>query len=106
VSFGVLFTPAPDVPAGPQGIDKVIHVLLFAALTASGRHAGVNWRVLLPALVAYAAVSEPLQSLPAIGRTTSLADWCADVAGVLLAYIGTVASTRFRSASMSRSGSG
>ena len=106
VSIAVLFTPAPDVPAGPRGVDKVIHLLLFAALTASGRYAGVAWRVLLPALVAYAAASEPLQSLPPIGRSTSLADWVADVTGVILGYVGTVARTRFRSASMSRSGSG
>jgi hypothetical protein len=106
VSFVVLFTPAPDVPSGPRGLDKVIHLLLFAALTASGRYAGIGWRVLVPALVTYAAASEPLQSLPPIGRATSLADWLADVAGVLLAYAGTLARTRLRSASMSRSGSG
>ncbi|MCW2611270.1 MAG: VanZ family protein [Cryptosporangiaceae bacterium] len=106
VSALVLFTPAREVPAGPQGIDKVIHVLLFAALTVSGRAAGVRWGVLLPALVAYAAASEPVQSLPVIGRSTSLADWVADVGGVLLGYAGTVASTRLRSASRSSSGSG
>jgi VanZ family protein len=44
--------------------------------------------------------------LPGIGRSTSLADWVADVTGVTLGYVGTVARTRFRSASMSRSGSG
>jgi hypothetical protein len=88
VSALVLFTPAREVPAGPQGIDKVIHVLLFAAL------------------VTYAAASEPVQSLPVIGRSTSLADWVADVGGVLLGYAGTVASTRLRSASRSSSGSG
>jgi VanZ family protein len=106
VSAVVLFTPAPDVPAGPRGVDKLIHVALFAALTVSGRHAGVRWGVLLPALVAYAGASEPLQSLPAVGRSTSLTDWLADVTGVLLGYSGMVVSSRFRSASRSRSRSG
>jgi VanZ family protein len=106
VSALVLFTPASDVPAGPRGVDKVVHVLLFAVLTVSGRWAGVRWGVLLPALVAYAAASEPLQSLPAVGRSTSLADWVADVTGVLLGYLGAVSRTRRRSASRSRSGSG
>jgi VanZ family protein len=106
VSMVVLFAPSSDVPPGPRGVDKVVHVVLFALLAASGRYAGVRWAVLLPALAAYAAASEPLQSLPGIGRSTSLADWVADVTGLLLSYVGAVARTRLRSASRSRSGSG
>ena len=106
VSLLVLFTPAPDVPQGPDGVDKVIHVALFAALAFTGRYAGVPGRWLVPALLAYGGISEPLQSLPGIDRSTSLADWGADAVGVTLGYLGTVAFTRARSASRSRSGSG
>ena len=101
ISLAVLFTPAPEVPSGPEGVDKVVHVALFAALAASGRYAGVPALVLAPALAAYGGVSELLQGLPGIDRSTSLADWAADVGGVVLGYTGLVLSTRFRSASTS-----
>ena len=39
VSLAVLFAPADDVPASPPGVDKVVHLLLFAALAGSGRWA-------------------------------------------------------------------
>ncbi|WNV74407.1 VanZ family protein [Geodermatophilus sp. DSM 44513] len=83
VSFAVLFAPADDVPSSPPGVDKAVHLLLFAALAVSGRWAGARPAVLAAALVAYAAVSEVVQGLPALGRSASVADGVADVAGVL-----------------------
>jgi hypothetical protein len=83
VSLVVLFAPAGDVPSAPPGVDKVVHVVLFLALAATGRWAGFRPVVLLPALVVYAAVSEVLQGLSAIGRSASALDWAADVVGVL-----------------------
>jgi hypothetical protein len=83
LSLVVLFTPARDVPGAPPGVDKLVHGVLFLALAATGRWAGLRPAVLLPALVVYAAGSEVLQGLPAIGRTTSAADWLADVAGLV-----------------------
>jgi hypothetical protein len=58
VSLVVLFAPAGDVPSAPPGVDKVVHGVLFLALAATGRWAGLRPGVLLPALVAYAAGSE------------------------------------------------
>ena len=84
VSLAVLFAPASDVPSAPVGVDKVVHLALFAALAAGGRWAGIGARVLAVLLLGYAAVSEVVQGLPALGRSTSLADWGADAAGVLL----------------------
>lgn len=84
VSLVVLFVPAGDVPGAPPGVDTIIHAVLFLALTTTGRWAGIRAGVLGAALVAYAGISELLQGLDVIGRTTSLADWAADVAGVLL----------------------
>jgi hypothetical protein len=84
VSLAVLFAPESDVPSAPPGVDKVVHVVLFAALAASGRWAGIGWRVLASLLVLYAALSEVLQGVTPLGRSSSVADWLADVAGVLL----------------------
>jgi uncharacterized protein YfiM (DUF2279 family) len=84
VSLAVLFAPASDVPASPPGVDKVVHVALFAALAVTGRWAGVGRAVLSALLIGYAAVSEAVQGIPAIGRSASVEDWLADVAGVLL----------------------
>ncbi|MGY1636329.1 VanZ family protein [Geodermatophilus sp. SYSU D00742] len=82
VSLAVLFAPADDVPWAPPGVDKLVHLLLFAALALSGRWAGIRARVLGPLLVAYAAVSEVVQGLSPLERSASVADWVADVVGV------------------------
>ena len=87
LSLVVLFAPAGDVPAAPPGVDKVVHAALFLALAATGRWASLRTGLLGPALVAYAAGSEVLQGLPAIGRTSSVADWLADVVGVLVGVL-------------------
>jgi hypothetical protein len=84
VSLAVLFAPASDVPTAPAGVDKVVHLSLFAALAASGRWAGTGARLLAVLLLAYAAVSEVVQGLPALGRSMSVADWVADAVGVLI----------------------
>ena len=83
VSLVVLFAPAGDAPSAPPGVDKLVHGVLFLALAATGRWAGIRPAVLVPALVAYAAGSEALQGLSGIGRSASVADWAADVVGVL-----------------------
>ena len=106
VSLVVLFTPGRDVPAGPDGVDKVVHIGLFAALAASGRYAGLGARLLLPALAGYGALGEVLQSLPFVARSTSLADWVADVVGLTAGYLGWVAAMRARSVPTSSGGSG
>ena len=83
LSLVVLFAPAGDVPSAPLGVDKVVHGVLFLALAATGRWAGLRPAVLLPALLAYAAGSEVLQGLSGIGRTASGLDVVADVVGAL-----------------------
>jgi VanZ family protein len=84
VSMVVLFVPAGGVPSAPPGIDAIVHALLFLALAVSGRWAGAGPRVLGPALVLYAAASEVVQGLAVIGRTSSMADWLADLGGLLV----------------------
>jgi hypothetical protein len=84
ISLAVLFTPADGVPFAPPGVDKVVHAALFAALAVTGRWAGIGRPPLGILLVLYAAASEVLQGVMPIDRSASVADWLADVAGVLL----------------------
>ncbi|MEQ3552322.1 VanZ family protein [Pseudonocardia nematodicida] len=81
LSVLVLFTPASGVPTAPPGTDKVVHLLLFAALAVTGRVAGLPARPLLAGLVLYAVFSEVLQALLPLGRSGDLADVAADVLG-------------------------
>ena len=87
VSLAVLFAPASDVPAAPPGVDKVVHLLLFTALTVAGRWAGTRPGPLAVLLLAYGAVSEVVQALSALQRSGSVVDWLADVAGVGLGLL-------------------
>jgi hypothetical protein len=85
VSLVVLFAPGSDVPTAPAGTDKVVHVLLFAALAGTGARAGIGRRYLVVGLLAYAVGSELAQSaLAALGRSGSAWDAMADGAGTLL----------------------
>ena len=68
--------------------DKVQHVLVFAALTAVGSLAFPQkkyWVYL--ALIVYGALIEWLQSVFTITRMASAYDWLADVIGILLAML-------------------
>jgi len=88
VSLAVLFAPADDVPSSPPGVDKLVHLLMFAVLAVSGRWAGIRAGVLGGLLVLYAAVSEVVQGASALERSPSVADWIADVVGVLAGLLG------------------
>ncbi|WP_104526103.1 VanZ family protein [Blastococcus atacamensis] len=94
VSLVVLFLPAPGVPTAPPGTDKVVHVLLFAALAFTGRWAGVARLPLLLGLVGYAAVSEVIQGVTPLARSASAIDGLADVAGAILGLLAWAATTR------------
>jgi VanZ family protein len=87
VSLAVLFAPGDDVPSAPPGVDKLVHLVLFAALALSGRWAGIRAAVLGALLVVYAGASEVVQGWLPLERSASVADWGADVAGVLLGLL-------------------
>ncbi|MGZ8376714.1 MAG: VanZ family protein [Gemmatirosa sp.] len=81
--------PNPGVPDVGDG-DKVVHLLAYALLAwLIGRalpplaRAPRRLAAVLIALVLFAALDEWHQSfIP--GRSASVADWCADVAGIVL----------------------
>ena len=82
-SVVILFAPESNVPSGlPEGTDKVVHVSLFASLGVTGLLAGIRWRWLVPALLAYAVASEFIQASPLLGRSASAADAVADACGI------------------------
>jgi VanZ family protein len=87
VSLAVLFTPGDGVPSAPPGVDKLVHLALFAALASAGCWAGARPRVLAVLLVAYALVSEVVQALAPLNRSGSLADAVADLIGVALGLL-------------------
>jgi hypothetical protein len=80
VSLVVLFAPGDEVPSSPPGVDKVVHVTLFAALALSGALAGVRLPRLVVALLAYACGSEVIQG--SLGRELSALDALADAVGI------------------------
>ncbi|GAA4681200.1 hypothetical protein GCM10023215_13550 [Pseudonocardia yuanmonensis] len=84
VSLVVLFLPASGVPSAPPGVDKLVHLGVFALLGATGRWAGVPALPLVLALAGYAGLSEVLQGLLPIGRSGDVLDAVVDCVGVSL----------------------
>lgn len=87
VSLVVLFVPGDGVPGAPPGVDKLVHAGLFAALALCGRWAGARPRVLAAWLAGYGALSEVVQAVAPLERSGSVADWLADLAGLLLGLL-------------------
>jgi VanZ family protein len=96
ISLVVLFAPGRDVPPSPHGIDKLVHGGLFLALAVSGSWAGIRRGALAVLLLVYAGGSELIQTIPALQRDGSIADWFADAIGVLLGLLVWVSITRPR----------
>ena len=95
------------IPIQPHGmprvahLDKVVHFVMYFVLAwlggryflASGRVSNALILLWASACIAYAALDEWLQQF--VGRETSLADWTADVVGVVAAGV-VIALTRRR----------
>ncbi len=81
-SLFVLFNPASATPTVWPGLDKLVHLTLFAALALTGRRAGLPPVGLAAGLVGYAGASEVLQGLLPIGRDADPLDAVVDVVGV------------------------
>jgi hypothetical protein len=86
--------PKLEMP-GPEGSDKVVHVLVFGAwmVVASAQGwfgAPLSDRNLLRTLLvaaAYAAADEGLQAIPSVHRTAALDDYAANAMGIMLAAL-------------------
>jgi VanZ family protein len=75
--------PINQPPSAPDGTDKLVHLVAFAALAfplARTRRLG-----LIPVLIgasAFGGIIEVIQ--PSFGRSASMQDWITDIAGVSL----------------------
>lgn len=87
ISLVVLFAPSSATPPAAPGVDKLVHVALFAALAMTGRLGGLARPGLAAALVSYAVASEVLQGVLPIGRSADPLDALLDVLGVLLGLL-------------------
>ena len=75
--------PINQPPPGPDGSDKIVHLIAFAALAFPLARTG---RIgLVPVFVgasAFGGIIELIQ--PSFGRSADMQDWIADIAGVAL----------------------
>lgn len=102
VNLAVLYWPRP-VSEGPDipHLDKVAHLLVFAAVAWTGARAGLLARWLVPALVLHAVTSELAQAYLLPRRSGDAADVLADCAGVLAGMVLARASWRHERAAPS-----
>ncbi|HBS29890.1 MAG TPA: hypothetical protein DEB06_10690 [Phycisphaerales bacterium] len=88
--------PRLTVPGPGPRPDLMIHFVAFGVWTglliASGFFgaalSGRNVLVSAGVALAYAALDEATQGLPALGRTAALDDWLANAAGIVAATVG------------------
>ncbi len=87
ITLFLLMEQSQSTPLFPH-IDKVIHAIIFAILTAVGYLAyAKHGKWLYLGIITYGAITEILQGAYTQTRLASTADWLADIAGVLLCII-------------------
>lgn len=90
IGFGValalqlIVVYAPQGPGGPQipGLDKLVHLLIFAVPVLAALMAGLRGPWVLGILAVHAPVSELIQHFALPHRTGDLWDMVADLVGV------------------------
>ena len=75
--------PINQPPPAPDGSDKVVHIIAFAALAFPLARTGRFGLIpIFIATSAYGGIIEVLQ--PSFGSSADMQDWIADIAGVTL----------------------
>ena len=89
---------APNGPSGPQinGLDEVIHVLIFAAPALAALMVGMRARWALGILAVHAPISELIQHFVLAHRDGDVFDVMADLGGVVLGGLAYVVWSRRR----------
>jgi len=98
VAVQLIVVYAPTAPGGPEisGLDKLIHLVVFAAPTLAALLAGLPRPWVLAVFLLHAPLSELVQARLLADRDGSLLDAVADVTGVLLGAAAFVAMRRPR----------
>ncbi len=86
VQLVVLYAPRAPSTGGVPGLDKLVHVLLFALVTAVGLRAPVPRWLVLVLTVVHAPVSELVQARLLPGRSGDPLDLLADLTGCALGW--------------------
>ena len=75
--------PINQPPIAPDGTDKIVHLIAFAALAFPLARTG---RIgLIPVFVGASAFGGLIELIqPSFGRSADMQDWIADIAGVVL----------------------
>jgi VanZ family protein len=78
--------PISQPPPAPDGSDKVVHLIAFAALAFPLARTG---RIgLVPVFVGASAFGGLIELIqPSFGRSADIQDWVADIAGVALGIL-------------------
>jgi hypothetical protein len=87
VQLLVLYWPRAVSAGGAPGADKVVHLVVFAAVAWTGRAAGLPRITLLCALVAHALVSEVLQAALLPARSGDPLDVVFDAVGIAVGML-------------------
>ena len=86
VQLAVLYWPRVVDPAPGLPLDKLVHAVVFGAVTWTGLRAGLPAVPLAAVLLVHAGLSEVLQATVLPGRTGDPWDAVADATGVLAAW--------------------
>jgi hypothetical protein len=87
LSVVVLFSPSDGGVSPFPGSDKVVHLLLFAALAGTSRWRFGDRALSLAALAAYAIGSEVVQGVLMASRSGDPLDVVADLLGVGIGWL-------------------
>jgi VanZ family protein len=94
-SLVLLFAPGSATPSTlPPGVDKIVHLTMFAGLAWTGRRAGLPVAGLAVGLAVYAAGSEVLQAVLPLRRDAEVLDAVVDLVGVALGLVAARRSVR------------
>jgi hypothetical protein len=80
---------SPEMPGGPQiaGLDKVVHLSIFAAPVLAALMAGISAPLALGILAVHAPLSELIQHFALTHRSGDVLDTVADLAGVAIGWL-------------------
>ena len=87
--------PLDAPPPAPDGTDKVVHIIAFAALSFPLSRTGRFG--LLPVFVAASIFGGVIElSQPSFNRSADINDWIADIVGVAIGIVGGLIYRRLR----------